>query len=63
MFTNEQLDKLLTMYKDNVLESEKAHGTDINSGLPMRRVSYSTVMRGKELLSVTKCSERLTQRR
>lgn len=54
MFTNEQLDNLLTMYKDNVKECEKATGTDINSGLTVSKGSYSTVMRGRELLSVRK---------
>ena len=54
MFTNEQIDNLLTMYKDHVLEYEKAPGTDINSGLTVSKESYSTVMRGRELLSVRK---------
>lgn len=43
MFTNEQIDKLLTMYKDN--------GKEISNG---GKSLYSTVLRGKELVSVRK---------
>lgn len=43
MFTNEQLDKLLTMYKENYLESEQTINT-----------IYSTVLRGSEIISVKK---------
>lgn len=43
MFTNEQIDKLLTMYKDN--------GKEISTG---GKPLYSTVLRGKELVSVRK---------
>ena len=44
MFTNEQIDKLLTNYKESGLEISKTGG----------KYMYSTVLRGDELLSVRK---------
>lgn len=42
MFTNEKLDNLLTMYKENYLEGKKQGG------------SYSTILRDYELMSIRK---------
>lgn len=44
MFTNEQIDKLLTMYKENGMELRKG----------VIKPNYSTVLRGSELISVRK---------
>ena len=44
MFTNEKLDNLLTMYKDNYLEGKKLGG----------KVIYSTILRDYELMSIRK---------
>jgi hypothetical protein len=44
MFTNEQIDKLLTMYKENGIELRKG----------VIKPNYSTVLRGSDLISVRK---------